>query len=194
MKVDLRVRNLKTTEDGSVSFEDEVLARAWLSSRPRFVEVLGVASYGLPDELIKSLRASTRELDADEKAAQRALDQANEAALRKRAEEKREKEVAEAKAHRESMKTADPDRAMEIHWTYDGGMKLSDAADPRPITEDARAAVMAWIAERNEWVRGRGQIVGEANVSVWPGKLPDGVSERVRQGSFFPCTAPETIH
>jgi hypothetical protein len=46
------------------------------------------------------------------------------------------------------------------------------------------------VAERNEWVAGRGQIVGEANLSVYPAKVPDG-DERVKQGKFFPCTAPE---
>jgi len=49
---------------------------------------------------------------------------------------------------------------------------------------------MAWISGRNDWVAGRGQIVGEATVKVFPGKLPAGQDERVKEGRFFPCTAP----
>ena len=50
--------------------------------------------------------------------------------------------------------------------------------------------MLAWVAERNEWVEGRGQVVGEAKVTVWPGTLPKPGADRVQGGSFIPVTAP----
>jgi hypothetical protein len=55
----------------------------------------------------------------------------------------------------------------------------------------ARDAVLAWIAERNEWVAARGQTVGECTVKVWPGKMPAKEDERVKEGRFVPVTADE---
>jgi hypothetical protein len=75
---------------------------------------------------------------------------------------------------------------MEIQWRFDSGMRLTDPLDTRPITEAARDAVFAFIAERNEWVEKRGQCVGECTVKVWPGKLPAGKEERVAEGRFVP--------
>jgi hypothetical protein len=133
-----------------------------------------------------------RPLDDDERLVVKEIDLEAEKARLERDKAKRAKELLDAEAHKHAMKNADPDRPMEIHWTYDHGMSASDAADTRPISEDVKKAVMAWIAERNEWVIGRGQIVGEANVTVWPGKIPASEGgERVKMGKFFPCTAPE---
>jgi hypothetical protein len=193
LKIDLRVRDLKKKEEGMVSFEGEDAARAWLEARPRFVEVLGLASWGLPAELSTRLKSAMRPLDDDERLIVREIDLEAEKERLERDKEKRAKDAADQEAHRQAMKNADPNRPMEIHWTYDHGMSLTDAADTRPINDDVRAAVLAWVEERNGWVRGRGQIVGEANLTVWPGKIPasdDG--ERVKQGTFFPCTAPES--
>jgi hypothetical protein len=81
---------------------------------------------------------------------------------------------------------------MDVHWRYDTGMKLQDPADPREITAEARDAVMAWIRERDEWVANRGQVVGDAKVTVWPGPIPASDNgERVKRGSFIPVTAPK---
>jgi hypothetical protein len=193
LKIDLRVRDLKKREDGMVSFEGEDAARAWLEARPPFVEVLGVASWSLPGDVSSRLKAAMRPLDDAEKLIVREIDLEEEKARLERDKAKREKDLLEAEAHKQAMKTADPNRPMEIHWTYDDGMKLSDQADPRPINEEVKIAVLAWIEERNDWVRSRGQMVGEANLTVWPGKIPDSEGgERVKAGRFFPCTAPES--
>ncbi len=45
------------------------------------------------------------------------------------------------------------------------------------------------MAERQEWVKSRGQIVGEATVTVWPAEMPEGTTERVQSGTFVPVTA-----
>jgi len=101
-------------------------------------------------------------------------------------------EEAEAQArHAQAMLAADPERLMEVHWRFDSDMRLTDPADPRTITPEAREAVLAWIAERCEWVAGRGQTVGECTVKVWPGKMPPKETERVKEGRFFPVSAGE---
>ena len=56
-------------------------------------------------------------------------------------------------------------------------------------TEEAKAAVRAWVEERMEWVASRGQTIGEAKVTVYPGPVP-AKKERVVQGTFIPVTAP----
>jgi hypothetical protein len=196
MKIDLRVRKIEPNgsfEDGVVEVGSEDEAVRWLTLRPHCVEVLGVATYGVDRATVERLRAATRPLDADERIAQRAVENVIERAAILRDAEARATQLAAVDAHREAMKTADPDRIMEIHWTYDHGLRLLDEADPRPIPEAAREAVRAWIDERNAWVKDRGQIVGEATLKVWPGPVPAG-SERVAEGRFFPVTAPETLH
>jgi hypothetical protein len=80
---------------------------------------------------------------------------------------------------------------MEVRWTYRGERTLSDPADERPITEAAREAVLASVSERDEWVRDRGQVVGDARVTAWPGPLPASArGERIRGGTFVPVTTP----
>ena len=45
---------------------------------------------------------------------------------------------------------------------------------------------LAWIAERDTWVEGRGQRVAAASVSVWPGPVPGGSeAERIPPGGTF---------
>jgi hypothetical protein len=187
--IKLRIRNLATCETGVAAFETEAEALLWLKDRPRFVDVLGVAGQTpIPMEVQDRLRATMRPLDADERLAEREMELAAEKDDLEREKEARAKELEAQKKHEEAMRTADPERLMEIHWRFDGEMRLTDAADPRPITDAARAAVHAWIAERDEWVAGRGQCVGECTVKVWPGKMPPEESDRVKEGRFFPVT------
>lgn len=86
------------------------------------------------------------------------------------------------------MKTADPNRPMKIHFTYSGGLSLTDPDRPRSISAEARAAAEEWIAERSDWVKDHSQIIGEANLTVYPGPVPKG-QDRVLEGQFFPVTA-----
>lgn len=187
-KLELRVRDLRTGGERNVAFESVEAAREWLVQRPPFVEAIGVASE-IDRDLSLTLKGAMRPLDADELSARRERDAADEAAREKRAREARAADLAAAEAQRSAAREADPNRPMQIHWTYDDGMKVAERHDERVITEEARAAVLAWIAERDEWVIGRGQIVGEARLTVWPNAVPAG-DERVVQGTFVPVTAP----
>jgi hypothetical protein len=190
--IQLRIRNLQTRENSVVAFEAEPEAALWLKQRPRFVEVLGVAGQtAIPMDLQERLRAVLRPLDEDERLAVRALELEIEKKDLERQTEARKREIEAAQKHAEAMRTADPERLMEIHWRFDTGMSLTDPVDPRAITDAAREAVLAWVAERNEWVAGRGQCVGECTVKVWPGKMPAGAEERVKEGRFVPVTAEE---
>jgi hypothetical protein len=189
--IDLQVRDLHTGVSSLKSFPSEAEAASWLAERPRFIEVLGVATPGVPAEVNGRLREALRPLDDEEKALEQRLEAVIQAVVREREEEQQKQAAAAAEAHRAAMRTADPNRPMEVHWTYDKGMSLVDPADPREITAEAREAVMAWIRERDEWVESRGQMVGDAKVTVWPGPLPAAArDERVKGGTFLPVTAP----
>ena len=184
-RLDLRIRNLETAETLLAAFESELDALTWLKDRPPFIEVLGVATHGLPRELYATLKNLSRPLDAEEQARVAALDAAEAAATVVLAEAERTRAADEAEAHREAMRTADPNRLMNITWTRDGDLRLTDPADPRTITDLAREAVLAWVCERESWVADRGQVVAEATVDVWPGPLPRANADRVRAGGTF---------
>jgi hypothetical protein len=188
-KIDLRIRDLRTGDERSVAFESVEAARAWLLARPPFVEGLGVATHGLEPEVSLALKGAMRPLEEDERRAVAALDAARDEARATKEREERAVALVAAEAHKKAMREGDPNRPLQLHWTYDGGMTLTDAADPRPISDAARDALLAWIKERNEWVHDRGQIVGEVTAAVWPNAVPAG-KDRVQQGSFFPVTAP----
>jgi len=191
MKIMLKLENMQTGEPSLEEFADEEATMAWLKARPRFTDVLGVVFEGLTREQNDRLKATMRPLDDEEKAAEKALVEKR----RQEAEvlrEKREKEDAAAQAaHREAQKNLNPNRPMEVRYRYDTGLSLVDRDDSRPISDEVRAAVMAWVAERNEWVESRGQIVGEAKITVHPADLPKPGAERIIHGSFVPVTGPK---
>ena len=183
--IELRIRNLKSGEAGVASFEDEKSAEIWLRARPRFVVVLGEVEK-LDAALLGRLRGVMRPFDAEEKAVEEQSQSDLMAAARARTEADRKR----FEQDKVDAKDLDPHRPMEIRWTYDGGMALTDATDARAITDEARAAVLAWIAERDDWVSGRGQMVGDATVSVYPNAIVKG-AERVINGRFVPVTREE---
>lgn len=190
-KLDLRVRDLNSGVSSLVAFDSEDAATAWLVARPKFIEVLGVGTLGLDAEVNNRLKASLRPLDPEEKLLERRLEAAIEAVTREREEEKNRREREASEAHRVALRSADPNRLMEVHWTFNRPeMTPTDPADERPISEEVREAVLAWVRERDEWVKDRGQVVGDAKVTVWPGVIPasDG-GERVKRGTFIPVTA-----
>lgn len=189
-KIMLKLQNLRDGVTSYQEFEDEAATLAYLRARPRFVDVLGVVFEGLTPEQNARLKGAKRPLDEDERAAEQKVAEAA-AKAAEAAQEQRERDALQAhEAHREAMKNADPNRAMEVRYLYDKGLALTDPSDGRAITDEAREAVLAWVAERNEWVESRGQIVGEAKVTVWPGTLPKKGADRVQGGTFIPCTAP----
>ncbi|MFT3770186.1 MAG: hypothetical protein QM820_32555 [Minicystis sp.] len=192
-KITLKLRDL---HNGNTSFKelaDEDAALAYLHERPRFTEVLGVVFEGLTPEQNARLKAAMRPLDDEERAAEQRLEEAASRAA-EAAQAKRAKEVEAARAaHREALKNADPNRPMEVRYRFDGSITPVDPEDTRTITEEARAAVLAWVAERNEWVESRNQCVGEAKMTVWLGALPKPGADRVQGGSFIPvAAAPKT--
>jgi hypothetical protein len=187
-KLDLRVRDLNSGVSSLVSFDSEEAATAWLVARPKFIEVLGVATLGLDNDANNRLKASLRPLDPEEKLLERRLEAAIDAVTREREEEKNRREREASEAHRVALRSADPNRMMEVHWTFNADMTLVDLADERKIPDEAREAVVAWVRERDEWVKDRNQVVGDAKVMVWPGPVPAG-EERVKRGTFIPVTA-----
>lgn len=188
-KITLKLQNLR---DGTTSFhevENEAAAIAYLQQRPAFTDVLGVVFEGLTREQNARLRAAMRPLDDAEREAEAKLTAAAQRAKDETEALQRMEEEAALAAHRNAMKDADPNRAMEVRYRYDSGIAIIDPTDTREISDECRAAIDAWLVERNEWVESRGQVVGEAKLSVWPGTLPKGVTERVHAGSFVPVAA-----
>ena len=190
-KIMLKLRNLKTGDPSVREFDDEAQTIAFLKERPSFTDVMGVVFEGLTPEQNTRLREAVRPLDEAERSAEAILD----ALAKKKAEEAaalraQEDEKARA-AHREAMKTADPNRSMEVRYHYSGKVAPVDPEDTRDISPECQAAMIEWIKERNSWVEGRGQIVGEAKMVIWPAKLPKPNADHVQSGSFIPVTAPE---
>lgn len=187
-KIQLRVRDLRSGDERAEPFASVEAARAWLVARPPFVEALGVAS-AVDAETSRALKVAMRPLDAAEIQLQQQVEAAGEEARARREREGHAAQLAAAEAHRSALRDADPNRPMQIRWRFDQGMNVAEQHDERAITDAARAAVLAWIAERNEWVEERGQVVGEGLVTVWPNAVPaDG--ERVLHGTFTPVSAP----
>lgn len=189
-KITLKLQDLHSGDTSFREFEDEEATTAFLRERPRFTDVLGVVFEGLSKEQNERLKAAMRPLDDEERAAEAALKVAAQKAKETAEATRRMEEEAAHAAHRNAMRSADPNRLMEVRYRYDTGIALMDPTDPREVTEEARAAVMEWVAERNEWMETRGQVVGEAKLSLWPGVLPKAGISRVQAGSFVPVSAP----
>jgi hypothetical protein len=189
MKLDLQCRDLRTGVAGPRAFASVDEARAWLRERPQGIEVLGIASHHVPPEVSQELKEAMRPLDDEERGLAKALDAAVDAELERRARERMKQAADEAARHRAEQIHGDPNRPMMLRFLHPDEIKLADPADPRTVTDDARAAVLAWVAERTDWVKGRNQIVAEATLEVYPGPVPAG-AERVVTGRFIPVTAP----
>ena len=86
------------------------------------------------------------------------------------------------------MRSADPNRPMQISWSLEGDFAMMDPADEREITPAAKEAVLEWVRERDGWVADRGLMVNEAVLTVWPGPLPKGESRVQPGGTFTPVT------
>lgn len=185
-KLSLRLRKLDSGELLVGEFEDVTAAIAWLRARPRFVEVIGVASTVPAGVDETTLREAVRPLDAEEQAKANALDEERLQWLRQQIAREQEQYDRDLAAERAAMADADPDRPMVIAWDEREGMAIADPIDPREITDTAKRAVLAWVAERNTWVHGRRQHVARATVTVWPGPVPGGdESERCHAGGQF---------
>jgi hypothetical protein len=185
MPVQLKIRRMKTNETLVAEFADLDDAEAWLRERPQFVDVIGTIGT-LADADDERLRTALRPFDAEERAEIAAQDQAlarAEAAALARAQQEAKVALAERRAE---LANADPNRPMMVAWVRGVGCRNADPADAREVTELARAAVLAWVRERDTWVHPRGQFVATADVVVWPGPIPGGdEDERVHPGGQF---------
>ncbi len=175
-KIDFNIRDLKTGEVVCAEFPDLATAQAWLVERPAFTQVLRLVT-AVPPETEAQLREAMRPLDEDERTV---MQDAEEAALADHAAELARLQEAKDAAPK------DPNRPMALQWALRTGLSVCDASDDREITDIARTAVLAWIAERDTWVEGRGQRVAAASVSVWPGPIPGGnEADRIPPGGTF---------
>ena len=189
-KVVLRLRDLQSGESAVHELPSVDEAIAWLVVRPSMTEVVGVVFEGLSREENDRMRAAVRPLDEAERARAAALEAAADAEREKRAEALAREAEVQRLAALDAAKNADPHRPMELRYRFDReDLENTDPHDERAVTDDAKSAVLAWVTERTEWVAGRGQTVGEAKVTVYPGPVPP-KAERVVGGSFVPVTAP----
>jgi hypothetical protein len=180
---EVKVRNLKSGETLIASMADCEQCIAWLAERPPFLEILGVLSDTSPAEQ-RRLKEAMRPYTEEELALKREFDERHRAAL----DAQYQKELAQIEREQSATPdpNADPDRPLSVKYEVDEGLTVVD--DDRPLTDAARDAVLAWVAERNGWIESRGQLVGEAHVEVWPHEVPGGdESARVLAGGrFFP--------
>jgi len=190
VKIDLQLRDLNTGNSTHRAFDTADECEDWLKDRPKFSEVLGMRSQNVPAQVNDRLKAACRPLDAEEATLAKQLDQALEAARHAAAEARRKEEADAAEKHRKEMSNLSPDAPMTLRYLFDKGVATADANDTRTPSETCLAAVREWVEERNSWVEGRGQVVGDANVEVYPGQLPDGVESPIISGTFVPVSAP----
>jgi len=175
-KIEFNIRHIKTGEVLGAEFPDLAAAEAWLVERPAFTQVLRIVSTVAPEAEAR-LRNAMRPLDDAER---EIIIQGEQAA-----EADRVAEIARLQQEKDSA-PKDPDRQMTLRWTVADGVTMMDASDDREITSTAREAVLAWVAERDSWVEGRGQRVAAASVSVWPGPIPGGnEDDRIPPGGKF---------
>ncbi len=189
MKILLRVRDLEQDDTRDVEFESEEAAHAYLVARPRMRQVLGVPCDGVPGEVSARLREAARPLDWDERAAAARVELAHKHEAERRALERSLERERQEELWAAELAAADPLRPIRVRWTLDDGFQ--NLEDDRPLTDELREAVLAYARERDEWVRDRGQVVGEVVAEVYPGPVPEG-EERVLPGArFVGVTAPE---
>lgn len=188
MTIEFKIRDIRTGDAQVAELPDLDQAEAWLRERPQFIQIVGLVNEGSMTRGEEArLKEAMRPFDDDEKAFVAEQDRRDaEAVARQMA---REQEMAEKRmaAQREANRSADPNRLMQIFWEKDKGCRNSDQTDERPVTDQAIQAVATWVAERNSWVHSRGQYLINAQVAVYPGTLPEGVSEddRVQAGGQF---------
>jgi hypothetical protein len=187
MPVQLKIRDIRTGQAQIAEFESVDDTLTWLSQRPRFIDVLGPpqrSSLAADDDA--RMRAAMRTLDDEELAAQAEQDQRDAEAIRAAMTKEHAKAQEQLEALREQNRLADPNRLMHVTWERGQGCRNADPADHREVSELARAAVEAWVAERNTWVHPRGQSILDAQVMVWPGPVPgDDEDNRIEAGGQF---------
>ena len=184
---EVKVRNLETGEMMVASMPDCETCIAWLAERAENLEIVSVLSDVSPAES-RRLKEAMRPYDAGELRLKEEFDRrATAAAMEQYGKELELIEGLQKEAQDDS--DLDPNRPLSVRYELDAGLSVVD--DSRPLTDAARAACLAWIEERNAWVRDKGQLVGEAHLEVWPNEVPSGdEADRVLDGGqFYPRLA-----
>ena len=186
---EVKIRNLETGEMLVAGMPDSDAAIAWLEERPKNIEIVSVLSECSPAQS-KRLKEAMRPYDEDEMKLKAEYDRkATKAAMDQYAKEMQDMQAMQAAAEASDGAELDPNRPISVRYEVDVGFSVVD--DSRPLTDAATAACIAWIEERNSWVKDKGQIVGEAHIDVWPGDVPEGDEEKrvLDGGRFFPLLA-----
>jgi len=178
--VTLLLRDLKTGQRATADFETLDDCLDWLAARPQFLDVLGPVNEDLSPEGDRMLRAALRPYDEEEKALMSGAEAQAEALVKAVAEQL----AVAQKAERDRIASLGPDEPMVVVWTRGQPVVHAEPLDQRPIPSAVLEAVSAWVEERNDWVRGRGQSVCAAQVTVYPGTVPPGM-ERIQPGGQF---------
>lgn len=182
---EVKVRNLETGEMLVAGMPDCETCIQWLKERPKNIEIVTVLSDVSPADSAR-LKEAMRPYDEDEMKLKAEYDKkATEAAMRAYQREMVQMEALQSAAE-ENEAELDPNRPISVKYDADTGLVAVE--DTREIPPAARAACMAWIEERNSWVRDKGQLVGEAHLEVWPHEVPGGDEEQrvLEGGRFFP--------
>lgn len=185
---EVKVRNLETGEMLVASMPDADTCCEWLRERPKNIEIVSVLSETSPVEQVR-LKESMRPYDEDEMRLKAEYDRKTAAAaMKKYGEELEFIESAQAQADKDQG-DVDPNSPLSVRYEMNEGLSVVD--DKRALTDAARAACLAWIDERNAWIKDKGQVVGEAHLEVWPNDVPDGDDARrvLEGGRFFPRLA-----
>ncbi len=175
-KIEFRIRRLESGDVLVAEFPDVGAAAAWLVERPSMVEVQRMLT-SVDPEVEERLRNAMRPLDEQERARMSELEA--------EADAQRFAKMAQAQQQVAPVSN-DPNRQMVLRWERAKGLFLADESDDREIPEIVREAVLSWVAERDTWVRERGEQVAAASLSVWPAEVPSGhESERIIPGGQF---------
>jgi hypothetical protein len=181
--VTLLLRDLRSGQRMTAEFETLQSCTDWLQARPQFVDVLGPTNEDLTPEGDRLLRAALRPYDAEERVLMDRQRQQRDAKLAESADATRAKLAVAQAAERQRVGNLHSNDPMTVVWQLGGAVTNAEPLDKRPVPEVVVKALHAWIAERNTWVKGRGQVCA-AQVTVWPGEVPSG-HERIQEGGQF---------
>lgn len=185
---EVKVRNLETGEMLVAGMPDCDTCIEWLRERPQNLEIVSVLSDTSPADS-RRLKEAMRPYDAGELKLKAAFDKKNVQAAMEQYGKEMELIEGLQKDAKADAGDLDPNRPISVRYEVDTGLTVVE--DTRPLTDAAKKACMAWIEERNGWIKDKDQMVGEAHLEVWPNDVPDGdESKRVLEGGqFFPRLA-----
>lgn len=192
--IELRIKRIETGELLIAEFESFEDAKTWAAERPDMIEVLGVVDpKAVGEAAFRELQEATRPLDRAETDRRHEAMEADLARMREADERESlvaglvgriEPSAPEPAPDPSSLPDAEPDAVMVIRWQYK--VPMANISDNRPISPVVRAAVQAWVAERNEWLHPKRAHVGRVELRVRPGEMStDEEAERIEPVARF---------